>query len=591
MESIGFDYFRRFEHFPDINLGNITLLVGSNNSGKSTLIKAILLCCDNLRLIKTSTFDDPFNMQGYRFCFDANEWHDVKIKTFARAIYGKMIKSINENGKEINDFAKHIKFRFSINEFKFEIIVEQIFDVEDIPLKNIEDERDIIYGNISYVSIKDCNHGLQFIENFNTGKMSYKLFDNPIERTRLDDLCNEYRQLLATYKKTVNNDNESCDKYKIEKHLDLLAHSIYYKITNRNQVLLDTLPGINIKSEEWIDDLKRLTNYDEKNTYEYESCEFPCEHYLETANENLFEHIIGNFVRYSQENNRNGEKDETRERLYKVASHISASKRHLRDLINSIRIEYISIHSVNQNNIYNIEDKNDYIAKVIHAYYNSGIKRGDEIDVWIKDWISNKKERFNIGNDFQILRLGDSAYQFRIFEDDDIHFLADKGMGTIQVMILLLRLATIIKNNNLNRKFEYEGNSIKNGLNIKVEKAIVPTIIIEEPEQNLHPKMQSVLALFFKDAYERFGCKFIIETHSEYLIRKSQVLVKKISQDRNIDSKEDLEKINPFKVYYFDGNNEAEPYYEMKYGTNGLFNRKFGEGFIDMSSKLLMDLL
>ena len=38
--KIGFSNFRKFADFPEINLGDITILVGGNNSGKSTLVKA-----------------------------------------------------------------------------------------------------------------------------------------------------------------------------------------------------------------------------------------------------------------------------------------------------------------------------------------------------------------------------------------------------------------------------------------------------------------------------------------------------------------------------------------------------------------------
>lgn len=54
MNSIGFNNFRRFANFPEMDLGNITLLVGGNNSGKSTLVKALLLCLDNMRLMTSS---------------------------------------------------------------------------------------------------------------------------------------------------------------------------------------------------------------------------------------------------------------------------------------------------------------------------------------------------------------------------------------------------------------------------------------------------------------------------------------------------------------------------------------------------------
>jgi len=43
-------------------------------------------------------------------------------------------------------------------------------------------------------------------------------------------------------------------------------------------------------------------------------------------------------------------------------------------------------------------------------------------------------------------------------------------------------------------------------------------VMIEQPELHLHPKVQSRLADFF--LYARPGVKFLIETHSEYLITR-----------------------------------------------------------------------
>ena len=49
MKQIGFKNFRRFENFPMLNLGDVTILVGRNNAGKSTMVKALLLLLDNLK--------------------------------------------------------------------------------------------------------------------------------------------------------------------------------------------------------------------------------------------------------------------------------------------------------------------------------------------------------------------------------------------------------------------------------------------------------------------------------------------------------------------------------------------------------------
>ena len=42
MKQIGFKNFRKFEDFPVMDLAPITIFVGENNAGKSTVVKAIL---------------------------------------------------------------------------------------------------------------------------------------------------------------------------------------------------------------------------------------------------------------------------------------------------------------------------------------------------------------------------------------------------------------------------------------------------------------------------------------------------------------------------------------------------------------------
>lgn len=81
---------------------------------------------------------------------------------------------------------------------------------------------------------------------------------------------------------------------------------------------------------------------------------------------------------------------------------------------------------------------------------------------------------------------------------------------------------------------------------------------------------------------QEYGFKFIIETHSEYLIRKTQVIV-----GDNFKTEEDLKK-NPFKVYYFPA--DGIPY-DMGYTTSGLFKEKFGDGFINEAGRLHMTVL
>lgn len=145
-------------------------------------------------------------------------------------------------------------------------------------------------------------------------------------------------------------------------------------------------------------------------------------------------------------------------------------------------------------------------------------------------------------------------------------------MGSIQMMILLLRIATILyknKQKDKNGQFDW----------------ITSIIVIEEPEQNLHPKMQSYLADLFHFLAKWKRIRMLIETHSEYLIRKSQVIV----ANEKFEDDEDLRNNNLFKVYYLPSDDTVP--YEMKYRTDGKFSNEFGTGFFDEANNLLFDIL
>ena len=73
-KTIGFTNFRKFESFPDLLLGNLTFMVGRNNSGKSTLVKSLILVIDYLQ-----------NQLEESFSFDNEFLEDTNIVTFGRA--------------------------------------------------------------------------------------------------------------------------------------------------------------------------------------------------------------------------------------------------------------------------------------------------------------------------------------------------------------------------------------------------------------------------------------------------------------------------------------------------------------------------
>ena len=111
------------------------------------------------------------------------------------------------------------------------------------------------------------------------------------------------------------------------------------------------------------------------------------------------------------------------------------------------------------------------------------------------------------------------------------------------------------------------------------------TICIEEPEIHLHPKYQSLLADMFVEAYQKYNIHFIIETHSEYLIRKLQTMV--ASKNNELGS-------GDVSIYYIASNDECDGVDKVRkinIMEDGRLSSPFGTGFFDEADNLAMELL
>lgn len=160
--------------------------------------------------------------------------------------------------------------------------------------------------------------------------------------------------------------------------------------------------------------------------------------------------------------------------------------------------------------------------------------------------------------DMDHLRIGDDV---RFSEEDGNYYIRKNGcelkmtymsVGEMQLMTLLLRIGQAI-----------------------AEDTETPAIlIVEEPEQNLHPCRQSMLDDLFYQAHRQFGYQFIVETHSEYIVRHSQINVKTLKGE------------NPYVVQYCVGD---EPI-EMQYDESGHFMNDPTDGFFDENGKLYNQL-
>lgn len=574
MNTIGFNNFRRFATFPEMDLGDITLLVGGNNSGKSTLVKALLLCVDNLKLMSSYTKTNIFEFGTPKFRFDANEWHDVKIKTFSRAIHNKPVPVIDlGSDEEKTELPSEMRFVFTIGSFRF------VFDVYG------ERDSDEVTGEVSHISIEDRGNMVKYDVSFKSHDMCYSVLGSTSERETL--IKRLYRDYKSAKEELEKLSDEGSDIAAISSQSEKVA-----SLEKRIEEFVN--PDNNELPEDFDYEQALRQQFRNFHAHEYTTTSWhvlPLEFYYNQLNGNLLVDLIGNFIQFAKNPGTAAPKDIKDPNEYEVAMQeymrIQAARKDLKleedkmrksqddlkALLNSFKLEYISAHAANQNTIYNTADRNDYIAQTVHEFVRAKIARGQREYTFVTDWM----RKFEVGHDFDIISIDGEAYRVKIKDEDNSTVnLADKGMGSIQLMILLLRLATTLR--------EYEPKNIV--AQEESDKLRYPTIIIEEPEQNLHPKVQSQLADLFLYLNKEYFCKFIIETHSEYIIRKTQVLVAKEGYEDESSMKEN----NPFRVYYFDGENKAKPYYSMEYRTDGKFSNEFGTGFFDTASNLAFEL-
>ena len=234
-------------------------------------------------------------------------------------------------------------------------------------------------------------------------------------------------------------------------------------------------------------------------------------------------------------------------------------------------ISYISSDLVTIKRLYSFDAKDDFtslLKQFLGIRNNDGstrfgnslvccdnpfeMRKGEFANKWLRE--------FGIGNRLIVKSVEEGlGAQVRIFgskEDNEGRLSADFGYGITQLIALLL--------------------------SIEINKG--KTIAIEEPEIHLHPNFQSKLADMFYEAYSKFGVHFIIETHSEYLIRKSQVLVAEMGFTSNKETEEKC----PFQSYYIPL--QGKPY-SLGYRKDGKFKEDFGSGFYDEASNLAFDIL
>jgi predicted ATPase len=297
------------------------------------------------------------------------------------------------------------------------------------------------------------------------------------------------------------------------------------------------------------------------------------------AQKKILENITTQVKEIGKENLRKRQKKETTSDNYKWASIIENLNKYkfkfIEDFFTQLNDFKNSISFLLQNQ--NKEIKRHYFSSdsdnINSLFYNYGkriIENKGIIDYPAKDFFEKwlgYSEGFNIADKIDIQEISTPyndeliGISYYLKNQNTLSPLGDNGLGINNFVSLLLQIVSTYKS---------------------TKKSI---LILEEPETGFHPAFQSKLADLLVEAHEKFEINFIIETHSEYFIRKLQFLI----------AKKELNKENVI-IYYFNspyndkipkGKNQIKA---LEVNEDGSLTGNFGTGFFDEADNIAIEL-
>ncbi|NRS87783.1 putative ATPase [Flavobacterium sp. 7E] len=595
IKKIGVENFRVFKEFTEFEIRPITLLVGPNNAGKSSFTKLLLLLKNG---VTNLNFEEGLhNLDSFEKVINWGTQSDfIKIRYdtkldfldesfFLDVFYTPFgtdneIVAINIANKEesllsytLTRDKKKNRSIYRLN-FNIDLMMNLLYHNKRANFLNVNDNRILNYpednGGFSENIIYDGDLSIENYEEIYKSIQGYGFEDNGFNSNSAIGkivLKHEIRKLERNYllydifingKKATQFHREEIIKIQKLQFSKVYSNATDILINQFEHCLLDANKQVKQEIKNYFSESLKENDIEIKETRLGRL--FFTEKLFKSVNNNaLFEdkkpnyqktffHQFGNFIK---------------------------------DLAEDFKtIEYISANRGSQKRILKNSSEND-IDKIVLDFFNK-----------------SDKNRIYLENIFSILEIPGKLTVERFENVISVVYLtisgkkvalSDLGFGYSQLIPIILKIATITSTSDtVEWKSEKEWSEKRKDDKLLFEMFGMErniTLIIEEPEANLHPNLQSKLADVFVATVNFYPyINFIIETHSEYLIRKLQFLTanKQIGTDKSI-------------IYYFNADKYVtanEPKVKpIEIRENGNLSDTFGPGFYDEAAQLQFSIM
>ena len=526
--KIGVKNFRIFKEYTEFDIRPITILTGPNSSGKSSFTKLLLLLKSNLNYLDFSTGEHHLKDFKTSLTFKSEKnTLEVSLIDYESEIldleYGLSPDGSNADLLKVTN--RKDGFEFEFKNSGHDTVIS--FDVDEL----IAASYAIINKKIR--SSKSNSRLLTHI------KENIDILKNESLLDAIDRIFQEGVLIKAKnpkFQKTCNDSIRSILSESLTLILNSTAEHVLGKpVTYTSMEELNNLASMTLYSLDFSEilytDLENLISKKLDKTVSLEST-------------SLY-HLIFKLILVDEKDEFTG-RSTYQATCFKQLIRTVFNPKYFSDLY------HISPHRGSHERIYNDNDQKENIYKEYLKANSPNL-----------EFIKKSFEILGFDYNWELERLENRATKINLRDEFNEFSLSDIGFGFSQILPVIFKIAIM--------------GEFKMDFNPKY-------LIIEEPESNLHPNLQSKLAEIFVLAINTLSnLNLIIETHSEYLIRRLQYLTAK----KEIETGKSV-------IYYFNADKNAsliEPKVkEIEILENGNLSDSFGEGFYDESTKLKFDL-